>query len=98
MSALSTASSMVRRRIDSLWSTTSLRTYLVVVILLATLPIASLMAYWILTDVQGRQRNTQLELQQAADSLARTLERELLRGDGAQRLPLLDQPCYRSLG
>jgi PAS domain S-box-containing protein len=78
MSALSTASSTVRRRIDSLWPTTSLRTYLIVVILLATLPIASLMAYWILTDVQGRQRNTQLELQQAADSLARTLEREFV--------------------
>jgi len=64
-------------RIDWSWPTVSLRSHLLALILLATLPIASLMGYWIFTDVQGQQQRMQLELQQSANSLALVVEREL---------------------
>ncbi|HXE38935.1 MAG TPA: ATP-binding protein, partial [Azonexus sp.] len=54
------------------------RVYLVALILLATLPIASLMAYWIFTDIQGQQQRMKMELQQSANSLAQIVERELV--------------------
>lgn len=70
-------SSTIRSRLGALWPTTSLRTYLIAVILLATLPISSLMCYWILTDVQGEQRHLQMELQDAANTLSGSVEHEL---------------------
>ncbi len=65
-------------KINVSWPTASLRTYLVALILLATLPIASLMSYWIFIGIQGERQRTHLELQQAANSLAHIVERELL--------------------
>jgi signal transduction histidine kinase/CheY-like chemotaxis protein len=55
-----------------------LRTYLVALTLLATLPIASLMCYWKFSDIQGERQRTQLELQQSANILAQIIERELI--------------------
>jgi len=68
----------LRHRIDSSWPTASLRTYLLAAILLATLPIASLMCYWIFTDIQGQQQRMQIELQRSANSLAQIVEGELV--------------------
>lgn len=65
-------------RVSASWQTASLRVYLVALILLATLPIASLMAYWIFTDIQGQQQRMKMELQQSANSLAQIVERELV--------------------
>ncbi len=70
--------SALHNRIPSPWPTASLRTYLVAVILLATLPITGLMAYWIITDVQRQQQRVQLELQHRANSLAQIVDRELV--------------------
>ncbi|WP_265942505.1 ATP-binding protein [Dechloromonas sp. A34] len=66
------------RRIDAFWPSASLRTYLVAMILLATLPIGLLMGYWIFTDLQGDQQRIKLELQQSANSLGQIVERELV--------------------
>lgn len=70
--------SALHHKIDASWPTASLRTYLVALILLATLPIAILMCYWIFTDIQGQRQRMQLELQQSANSLAQMVERELV--------------------
>lgn len=70
--------SALQHKIDASWPTASLRTYLVALILLATLPIAILMCYWIFTDIQGQRHRMQLELQQSANSLAQMVERELV--------------------
>jgi signal transduction histidine kinase len=59
------------------WPTTSLRTYLIVVILLATLPIAALMIFQIFADVRDEQAKTEDELAGSATALSQALDREL---------------------
>lgn len=66
------------QKLDASWPAASLRTYLVALILLATLPIASLMCYWIFSDIQRERWRTETELQQSANSLAQMVERELV--------------------
>lgn len=63
---------------EASWPTASLRTCLIALILLATLPIASLMCYRIFADIQGERQRTQQELQHSANSVAQVVERELL--------------------
>jgi PAS domain S-box-containing protein len=59
------------------WPRASLRTYLVAMILLATVPIVLLMSYQIFDDVRSQQRDLSRELQRGAGALALTIEREL---------------------
>ena len=70
-------SDSVARRIESAWPTASLRTYMVAVILLATLPIAAFMSYQVLADVRSQQAQTEEELARSAAALAQAVEREL---------------------
>jgi PAS domain S-box-containing protein len=59
------------------WPTTSLRTWLVAVILLGTLPITALMSLQIFTDVRNEQARVEDELAGSAAALAQAVEREL---------------------
>jgi hypothetical protein len=61
----------------SRWPTATLRTYLVTVILLATVPIALLMSWQIWRDVQDEQRRMEEGLMARATALAEVVEREL---------------------
>ena len=65
------------RRLKSTWPTASLRTYMVAVILLATLPLAAFMSYQVLADIGGEQAQMQEELARSAAALAQTVDREL---------------------
>jgi PAS domain S-box-containing protein len=65
------------RRLESAWPTASLRTYMVAVILLATLPIAAFMSYQIIADVRMEQAQTEEALAQSAAAFAQSVEREL---------------------
>ena len=60
------------------WPAASLRTYLIAVILLATLPIAALMIFQIFTDVRDEQAEMQTELAATASALSQAVDRELL--------------------
>ena len=60
------------------WPHATLRTYLVAAMLLATVPIALLMAWQIASDLLTQQRRTETSLQRAAAALAREVERELV--------------------
>ncbi|NRF68168.1 response regulator [Aquincola sp. S2] len=57
--------------------TVSLRSYLVALMLLATVPIAALMSLLILDDVRAGDRRLQQELERHAGALALAIEREL---------------------
>lgn len=61
----------------SSWPTASLRTYLVAVILLATVPIALLMSVQIFTDVRQQRVRLEAELERTAGALAQSVQREL---------------------
>ena len=63
------------RRFESAWPTASLRTYMVAVILLATLPMAAFMSYQVLADLGSERAQTQEELARSAAALAQTVER-----------------------
>ncbi|WP_157267765.1 hybrid sensor histidine kinase/response regulator [Azohydromonas aeria] len=74
------------------WPRASLRTYLVAMILLGTLPSVLLMSWQVFTDIKAGQRELDAQLQRSAEALARGVERELtasvealniLAGDGA---------------
>ncbi len=65
------------RRLEGSWPTASLRTYLVAVILLATLPIAAIMSLQIFLEVRQSQARVEDELSRSAQALAQTVEREL---------------------
>lgn len=67
----------MRQRSTSSWPTASLRTYLVAVILLATVPIALLMSVQIFTDVRAQRVRLEDELQRTAGTLAQSVQREL---------------------
>ena len=71
------ASPALRDRWRLPWPTASLRTFLVVVILLATVPIAALMSYQIFSDVKDQQQRLESSLGQSAAQLAQSVEREL---------------------
>jgi hypothetical protein len=73
---MSTIASLVRR-LERAWPTASLRTYMVAVILLATLPMAAFMSYQVLADMHAQQAQTEEELARSAAALAHTVEREL---------------------
>jgi signal transduction histidine kinase/CheY-like chemotaxis protein len=64
-------------RLEGSWPTASLRTYMVAVILLATLPIAAIMSFQIFMEVRSEQARIEEELARSASALAQTVEREL---------------------
>ena len=70
-------SELLLRRLESAWPTASLRTYMVAVILLATLPMAAFMSYQVLADIRSQQAQNEEELARSAAALAQTVEREL---------------------
>ncbi|HSV35402.1 MAG TPA: ATP-binding protein [Ramlibacter sp.] len=59
------------------WPTASLRTYLLAVILLATLPIAGIMCLQAFLEVSREQAQIKDELSRSAAALAQTVERQL---------------------
>ena len=59
------------------WPTASLRTYLVLLLLLATVPIAVLMGHQIVNNVAAQESRMKEELRRNANSLAQTVEREI---------------------
>ncbi|NML13546.1 hybrid sensor histidine kinase/response regulator [Azohydromonas caseinilytica] len=59
------------------WPRASLRTYLVAMILLGTLPSVLLMSWQVFSDIKAKQRELDAQLQRSAESLARGIEREL---------------------
>ena len=67
----------MRSRSTPSWPTASLRTYLVAVILLATVPIALLMSVQIFTDVRQQRLRLEGELERTAGALAQSVQREL---------------------
>ena len=78
------------------WPTSSLRSYLVIVILLATVPIAALVPYQIYVDVEGQKQSRREEMQQAAASLAAAIEREI--ASTADALTILATVLQRDAG
>ena len=64
-------------RLEGSWPTASLRTYLIAVILLATLPIAAIMSLQIYLEVREEQARIEDELARSATALTQTVEREL---------------------
>jgi signal transduction histidine kinase len=67
----------MRPRSSPSWPTASLRTYLVAVILLATVPIALLMSVQIFTDVRSQRARLEDERERTAGALAQSVQREL---------------------
>ncbi len=59
------------------WPTASLRTYLVLLLLLATVPSAVLVCYQIFANVAAQESRMKEELRRNANSLAQTVEREI---------------------
>lgn len=71
------ALSALPKNLHAAWPTASLRAYLVIVILVATVPIAALMSYQIFSDVNGQLGRMKINLKKNAASLAQGVEREL---------------------
>ncbi len=67
----------LKERLEASWPAASLRTHLVAVILLATLPLAALMIVQIFTDVSSEQAQLEDDLARSAAALAQSVEREL---------------------
>lgn len=59
------------------WPTASLRTYLVAIMLIATLPVVVLMSVRVFDDLEARESRTWLDLDRTARATARSVEREL---------------------
>lgn len=59
------------------WPTASLRTYLVVITLLATVPLALLMSYQIFGQVDTNRKRVQEDMQRSVAALAQSVNREL---------------------
>jgi signal transduction histidine kinase len=68
----------LKDRLERAWPAASLRTHLVGVILLATLPVGVLMSYQILLDVRSEQVRIEDELARSAAALSQAMERELV--------------------
>lgn len=60
------------------WPTASLRTYLVVITLLATVPLAILMSYQIFGQVDTNRKRVQEDMQRSVAALAQSVNRELM--------------------
>jgi PAS domain S-box-containing protein len=67
----------LRERVRFPWPTASLRTYLVAAMLLATLPIAALMAWQIANDIGEQRASLTDNLTRAASALAHDVESEV---------------------
>jgi signal transduction histidine kinase len=67
----------LKRQLDRAWPSASLRTHLLAVILLATLPLAGLMTFQIFMEVRKEQAQLDDELTRSAAALAQAVEREL---------------------
>jgi len=67
----------LRDRLRMSWPVASLRTYLVAVILLATVPLAALLSWQLYGDLEARRQLMGDNLRARAASLARSVEREL---------------------
>ncbi len=65
-------------RLERSWPSASLRTYLVAVILLATLPLAALMSFQMFMDVRGQQAQIEDSLARSASALSLAVESELI--------------------
>jgi signal transduction histidine kinase len=68
----------ITARLERYWPTASLRTYLVAVILLATLPLAALMTFQIFMEVRGEQAQIEANLTRSAGALSSAVESELI--------------------
>lgn len=66
-----------KSRLERVWPTASLRTYLFAVMLLATLPMAVLMSVHRVAEIRGQQARTEEELTASAAALAASVERQL---------------------
>lgn len=81
------------RRLERYWPRASLRRYLVAMILLATLPLATLVCWHILEGVRGEQQQVEANLSRSAAALAHAAESELLASFDA-----LDTLAHAALG
>jgi signal transduction histidine kinase len=68
----------LNNRLEGSWPRASLRTYLLAIILLATLPIGVLMSWQILVDVRSEQSQLEDDLARSAAALSQAVERELV--------------------
>lgn len=67
----------LKARLERVWPTASLRTYLFAVMLLATLPMAVLMSVHRVAEIRGQQARIEEELTVSAAALAASVERQL---------------------
>jgi hypothetical protein len=65
------------KRFESSWPTASLRTYLFVAIVLATLPLGALMSLHIYAELRNEQARVEHELARSAAMLSEAVDREL---------------------
>jgi PAS domain S-box-containing protein len=72
-----TSFASLARLLERAWPTASLRTYMMAVILVATVPMAAFMSYEVVADIRADQAQTEEELARSASTLAQTVEREL---------------------
>ena len=69
--------SRLEARLERVWPTASLRTYLFAVMLLATLPMAVLMSVQRVTEIREQQARVEEELAASAAALAASVDRQL---------------------
>lgn len=67
----------LKSRLERVWPTASLRTYLFAVMLLATLPMAVLMSVQRVAEIRGQQARIEEELAGSAAALAASVDRQL---------------------
>ena len=80
----------LRERLSTLWPVASLRTYLALIMLIATAPVVALMGYQVFRSIEAHEQGVWRELERGAASGAQSVERELqasidmltLLGDG----------------
>ena len=68
----------LKARLERYWPKASLRTYLIAVILLATLPLAALISFQIFGAVRGEQAQIEDNLSRSAAALSQAVENELI--------------------
>ena len=79
----------INHRITASWPTASLRTYMIAVILLATVPISAIMTTRMFQEVRQEQSEIEEQLARSAAALGQTVEREL--GSSIDALAVLSQ-------
>ena len=72
-----TRSERLTERMSPYWPHASLRTYLVIMILLATVPIAVLMGYQIFEQISTQREGMRDDLHRTVSVLAQSINREL---------------------